>query len=210
MPKFGKNDRVRAKATLFDEGTADRNGVLFSQKWAADGHGEWCYGTISWIYVRRGRQAQRYRVKYDERTTQKALEDHFKLVVGEEDSESSDEGNEMGGSQCDDSDGSTIEGERVRDVIAGVVIDAELDNRAEGGNVTSDSEGEIGEHNLGDLRNAIEPLSVGDRVTVHGVTWERIESLEEDHRTEPEVETKFNRLYFSDATTVCTRFITSA
>jgi hypothetical protein len=35
MPKFGKNDRVRAKVTLFDEGTADRNGVLFSQKWAA-------------------------------------------------------------------------------------------------------------------------------------------------------------------------------
>ena len=137
MPKFAKGDRVRAKATLFDEGTADRNGLLFSQKWAADGHGEWCYGTVSWIYVRRGRQVQKYRVKYDEGTTQEALEEHLEVVIGEEDSDSgSDGGNEMGGSQCNDSDGSTIDGERVRDVIQGVVIDAEPDNRREGETVT--------------------------------------------------------------------------
>ena len=201
MPKFAKGDRVRAKATLFDEGTADRNGLLFSQKWAADGHGEWCYGTVSWIYVRRGRQVQKYRVKYDEGTTQEALEEHLEVVIGEEDSDSgSDGGNEMGGSQGNDSDGSTIEGERVMDVINGVVINAEPDNRPEGETVTSESEGEMGEGNMGDLRDALEPLSVGDRVTVHGVTWERIEGLQEDHRTEPEVETRFTRLHFNDST----------
>jgi len=40
MTRFDKGDRVRAKANLFDEGTRDRNGLLFSEKWAADGHGE--------------------------------------------------------------------------------------------------------------------------------------------------------------------------
>ena len=198
MPTFAKGDRVRAKATLFDEGTADRNGLLFSQKWAADGHGEWCYGSVSWIYCRRGRQVQRYRVKYDEGTTQEALEEHLELVVGEEDSDSeSSEGNEMGGSQDYDSESSTLDGPRVRDVIDGVVIAAEPDNRAEGETVTSESEGEMGEGELGDLRNALEPMSVGDRVTVHGVTWEMIEGLQEDQRTEPEVETRFTRLHFN-------------
>jgi hypothetical protein len=48
MPQFNKGDRVRAKATLFDggEGTRDRNGLLFSEKWAADGHGEWFMGQL--------------------------------------------------------------------------------------------------------------------------------------------------------------------
>jgi hypothetical protein len=200
MTEYKKGDRVRAKATLFDAGTRDRNGLLFSEKWAADGHVEWCYGTVIFVYVRRGREFQKYRVKYDEGTSMEALEKHLEHVVGEEDSDDgSDEGNEMGGSQCSDSEGSTIERERVRDVIYGVVIHAEPDNREEGGNVTSDSEGEMGENNMGDLRNAIEPLSVGDRVTVHGLTWVRIEALEEDIRTDAEVETKFNRLHFSDA-----------
>lgn len=203
MTRFDKGDRVRAKANLFDEGTRDRNGLLFSEKWAADGHGEWCYGTVSFVYVRRGRQMQKYRVKYDEGTCMEALEEHLEIVVGEEDSDGSDDVNEMGGSQCEDSDGSTVEPERIRDVIQGGVIQADVDNREEGGgNVTSDSEGEMGETNQGDFprRPTLEPLSVGDRVTVHGVTWERIEQLEEDCRTQEEVETKFRRIHFTDAT----------
>jgi hypothetical protein len=132
-----------------------------------------------------------------------ALEEHLEIVVGEEDSDGSDDVNEMGGSQCEDSDGSTVEPERIRDVIQGGVIQADVDNREEGGgNVTSDSEGEMGETNQGDFprRPTLEPLSVGDRVTVHGVTWERIEQLEEDCRTQEEVETKFRRIHFTDAT----------
>jgi hypothetical protein len=59
MPQFSKGDRVRAKATIFDggEATRDRNGLLFLEKWAADGHGEWCYGTVSFVYARRRRHA---------------------------------------------------------------------------------------------------------------------------------------------------------
>jgi hypothetical protein len=42
MARFRKGDRVRASSTLFDgEGVRDRNGLLFSEKWLADGNGEW-------------------------------------------------------------------------------------------------------------------------------------------------------------------------
>ncbi len=44
---------------------------LFSEKWA-DKNGEWCYGTVSFVYARKGRHAQRYRVKYDEGTVMQA------------------------------------------------------------------------------------------------------------------------------------------
>jgi hypothetical protein len=97
MARFRKGDRVRASATLFDgDGARDRNGLLFSEKWAADGHGEWCYGTVSFVYVRRGRTAQKYRVKYDEGTTMEALENHLELFVQDGDSdEGSESGNEI-------------------------------------------------------------------------------------------------------------------
>jgi hypothetical protein len=78
MPRFKKGERVRASAKLFDgNGTRDRNDLLFSEKWLADGNGEWCYGTVSFVYVRRGRTKQKYRVKYDEGTTMEALENHL-------------------------------------------------------------------------------------------------------------------------------------
>ena len=40
MPQFGKGDRVRVSAVRFDNDTRDRNGLTFSEKWAADGNGE--------------------------------------------------------------------------------------------------------------------------------------------------------------------------
>ena len=52
MPaKFSMGDRVRAKATVFDGGeeSRDRNGLLLSEKCAADKNGEWCYGTVSFV-----------------------------------------------------------------------------------------------------------------------------------------------------------------
>ncbi len=61
-PKFNKGDRVRLKATLFDNGKRDRNGLLFSEKWLADGNGEWCYGDVTHVYVKKGRQPQKYRI----------------------------------------------------------------------------------------------------------------------------------------------------
>jgi hypothetical protein len=48
-PSFNKGDRVKLKATLFDNGKRDRNGLLFSEDWLEKGNGE------------KGRQAQKYK-----------------------------------------------------------------------------------------------------------------------------------------------------
>ncbi len=105
-PKFSKGDRVRAKATVFDGGeeSRDRNGLLFSEKWAADKNGEWCYGTVSFVYARKGRHAQSYRVKYDEGTVMQAEDAHLELVEDGSDSEEAASDNEFGGSNASNSD----------------------------------------------------------------------------------------------------------
>jgi hypothetical protein len=36
---------------------------LWSEKWAADRHEEWRYGAISHVYIKKGREAQKYRNK---------------------------------------------------------------------------------------------------------------------------------------------------
>jgi hypothetical protein len=69
-----------------------------------------------------------------------------------------------------------------------------------GGNVTEDSEGEPGEANPGNMRDALEPLSIGDTVEAHGKTWKRIEGLTEDARTEPVLASKFKRLHYNEST----------
>jgi hypothetical protein len=114
MPQFKKGDRVRAKATLFDggEGTRDRNGLLFSEKWAADGHGEWCYGAVSFVYSRRGRHTQLYRVKYDEGTVMQAEDAHLELAEDEDDSDEESD-NELGGSEAENSNDETVYEEQV-------------------------------------------------------------------------------------------------
>jgi hypothetical protein len=139
-------------------------------------------------------------VKYDEGSVMEALEHHLEMVLDEGDSdEGSEGGHEMGGSNCDDSDGSTVEGERVLAMRAGDPQDPEPEEADSGGNVTSDSDGEMGENNM-NMRDAQEPLAIGDTVEVNGVTWQRLESLEEDVRTEPEVKTTFTRLHVDDTT----------
>jgi hypothetical protein len=65
MPKYNKGDWVKVKATLFDNWTRDRNGLLFSEKWAADRNGEWCFGVVAHVYVVKGRRVQTSRIKYD-------------------------------------------------------------------------------------------------------------------------------------------------
>ena len=105
---------MRAKATVFDggDGTRDRNGLLFSEKWAADGHGEWCYGAISFVYSRRGRHTQMYRVKYDEGTVMQAEDAHLEHADDEDDSaEESD--NELAGSEAENSNDETVYEEHV-------------------------------------------------------------------------------------------------
>ena len=55
IPKYSSNgDRVKVRATRFDNETRDRNRLLFSEKWAADGNGEWCFGVVAHVYVVKG------------------------------------------------------------------------------------------------------------------------------------------------------------
>jgi hypothetical protein len=66
-PLFAKGDRVRAYATRFDKKEKDLEPgeQLFSKKWAVDGNGIWCYGSVARVYVKKGRKAQEYMIKYD-------------------------------------------------------------------------------------------------------------------------------------------------
>ncbi len=66
MPKYSKGDRVKVRTTRFDNETRDRNGLSFSEKWAADGNGEWCFEVVAHVYAVKGRRVQTYRIKYDD------------------------------------------------------------------------------------------------------------------------------------------------
>ena len=145
-PTFNKGDRVRLKATLFDNGKRDRNGLLFSEDWLAKGNGEWCYGTVSFVYVKKGRQAQKYRMKYDGGQTMTSMEEQMELAgVEEENSDESSAVDDMEGSDYEASDGSTVELERDVGVRTERDTPADQDPEEEAGNVTDDSEGENGE-----------------------------------------------------------------
>jgi hypothetical protein len=96
MPKYSKGDRVKVKATRFDNETRDRNGLSFSEKWAADGNGEWCFGAVVHVYAVKGRKVQTYRIKYDDGSSMISSEDHVEDATGEIDSEDNSDGdNEM-------------------------------------------------------------------------------------------------------------------
>ena len=90
MTKFKKGDFVRVHAKKFD-GERDEEGRLFSEKWDQDGNGEWCYGSITHVYSKKGRQPQNYRVKYDEGTVMQCIEDHIETAVEGQQSECSTE-----------------------------------------------------------------------------------------------------------------------
>jgi hypothetical protein len=66
-PKFAKGDRVKAYATRFDKADEDleEGEILFSEKWATDRNGIWCHGAVSRVYVKKGRKAQEYMIRYD-------------------------------------------------------------------------------------------------------------------------------------------------
>ena len=76
-PKFAVGDRVRCLATRFDAGSADRNGDVFSVRQRALGFGEFCFGSVKWVYSSR-RGEQTYRVLYDGDSTQmQSAESHL-------------------------------------------------------------------------------------------------------------------------------------
>jgi hypothetical protein len=61
-------DRVKSCATLYDAGTEDENGLTFSQRQLGKGLGAFCFGAVTDVYRKVGRQSQKYRVKWDDGT----------------------------------------------------------------------------------------------------------------------------------------------
>ena len=51
-----------------------------------DGNGEWCYGKTCFVFAKKPRQAQKYRIKYHEGSTMEAVEADIE-VAPEEDAE---------------------------------------------------------------------------------------------------------------------------
>ncbi len=76
-PKLAKKDRVRVLATRFDKDEVEDGVQKFSEKWAADGHGIWCYGMIAHVYVKKARNAQEYNIRYDNGESMKGVEEHI-------------------------------------------------------------------------------------------------------------------------------------
>ena len=74
------NDRVKSRANLYDEGTEDENGLRFSQRQLAKGLGAFCFGAVTHVYRKTGRQPQKYRVRWDDGSICQVLHEHVELV----------------------------------------------------------------------------------------------------------------------------------
>ena len=78
------NDRVKSRATLYDQGTEDENGLLFSQRQLGQGLGVFCFGAVTHVYRKSGRQPQKYRVRWDDGSIGQVEHRHLELVSVEE------------------------------------------------------------------------------------------------------------------------------
>ena len=78
------SDRVKSSAVLYDHGTEDENGLTFSQRQLAKGLGAFCFGTVSFVYRQRGREVQKYRVRWDDGSIGQVEHQHLELVSVEE------------------------------------------------------------------------------------------------------------------------------
>ncbi len=124
-------------ATKFDnENNRDAAGMNFSERWLADGHGTWCYGSISRVYVKKGRHQQKYSIKYDVGGTMACGEEHIE-VADVESSESDD--SETGQRETMERDSDNEEGDEdsVDADEGGRVVEQDQDQE-----LTDESEGE--------------------------------------------------------------------
>jgi hypothetical protein len=74
------NGRVKSRATSYDAGTEDENGLTFSQRQLGKGLGAFCFGLVTHVYRKVGRQSQKYRVKWDDGSISQVLHEHVELV----------------------------------------------------------------------------------------------------------------------------------
>ena len=187
-PKFQKSDYVKVLATRFDsEDIRDRSGRLFSEQWAHEGNGIWCFGTVSRVYVKKGRQPQKYSIRYDGGQTMTSTEDQIEPAnEDDQDEESDDEERQrdnMYDSERDSDNQSTDVGEELW------YVEPETD-----GNVTEDDEGEVEEgkeDERGDETMVGETVSCGGEDDPKRLTWTRIKDIATDQRTDKNEDTAF-------------------
>ena len=193
-PKFAKGDRVRVYATRFDNDEVEEGEQKFSEKWAADGNGIWCYGSVSRVYVKKVRKAQEYMIRYDNGESMRGVEEH--LVPAQDDGESEAASEEERDNMDRDSDNASTDMEEDAAVRA---QGQETDNA-----VTDDEAGEVAQGDDDDMGVEIE---IGETVTKGAEddpktkTWTRIAALATDPRTEERQDTTFKNLRIRDDTT---------
>ena len=73
-------DRVKSRATLYDVGTEDEDGLTFSQRQLGKGLGAFCFGEVTHVYRKLGRQSQKDRMKWDNGEVSPVLHEHLELV----------------------------------------------------------------------------------------------------------------------------------
>ncbi len=74
------DDRVKSRATLYDAGTEDEDGLTFSQRQLGKGLGAFCFRAVTHVYRKVGKQSQKYRVKWDDGTVSQVLHEHLELL----------------------------------------------------------------------------------------------------------------------------------
>ncbi len=67
---------MRVHATKFDgdEENVDELGLKYSERQMRDGKGPWCYGKISFVFKKKSRMPQKYKIKYHEGGSMDCLE----------------------------------------------------------------------------------------------------------------------------------------
>ena len=88
QPTFAKSDRIKSLANLYDEGTIDEHGLLFSQRWQAEGNGAYCHGRVTIrVLKKKPREPQMYKVRWDDKSTSVAEHQHLITECGGDDSD---------------------------------------------------------------------------------------------------------------------------
>jgi hypothetical protein len=177
---------VKVLATEFDNESRDRAGMNFSERWAAYGNDLWCYGTISRVYVKKGRLLQKYSIKYDGGQTMTSVEETIEPANEDDEDEQPDEGDidEMNRPLDTDSDTVSCDSEgRSKEQDK----DDEDTDEDEGVNEANDDK----DMNDGDGVQIGETVVCGDDDDPKRLTWTRIKDIETDQRTAAHRQTFF-------------------
>ncbi len=194
-PKFAKGDRVKAYATAFDkpEEELEDGEQLFSAKWATDGNGIWCHEAVTRVYVKKGRKAQEYMIRYDNGESMRGIEEH--LEAAQVDGESEIASDEERDNMDRDSDECSTDNE-----VDPMVREQLQDNDRE---VTDDKAGEVAEGDeaeMGDETEIEDTVAKGGGDDPKRKTWTCIQAMPTDPRTEAQENTTLKNLRVRDDT----------